>query len=75
MPYVFSVLGPPAWLVWGLGGFPLFVLGSMCVLTGSTATLFLWSRFGSRPVFATGLTITALLWLAAGWFAWFGAFG
>ena len=41
-----TIVGPPAWLVWGVHAWLPFAVGSLGVLFLLAVSLFVWQRFG-----------------------------
>ena len=53
-PYLCAIVGPPAWLVWGVNGFLPFAVGSGAVLFMLVVTLLVSERTRSSLVLAAG---------------------
>ncbi len=73
-PYLFTVLGPPAWLLWGTGSVPFFVAATVVLgFVAGAATLVIRN---SRSPLAMRVTlgVGVVVWLLNGWVAWAGAF-
>jgi hypothetical protein len=70
MPYVCTIIGPPAWLIWGWGAAPVFLVFTLALAVVIAATLLLGSRFSSQLVFRGGLSLAAVVWVIAGFLAW-----
>ncbi len=65
-----TVVGPPAWLVWGVHAWLPFAVGSLGVVCILGVSLFLWQRMRMGPALAVGVAAALAFWLASGWLAW-----
>jgi hypothetical protein len=71
---IYVLLGPSAWLIYGIEGIPVFLVATFLIMVAATLALLFVGRFSHPMALWLGMAFTACVWLATGWFAWTLAF-
>ena len=64
------LLGPAAWLIFGIEGVPLFLAATFLILIAGMLALLFVGRFSHPLALWVGVAFIACVWLAIGWLAW-----
>src|SRR5256885_15350076 len=65
-----TLLGPSAWLIYGIDGVPLFLAATFLILFAGVLALLFVGRLSHPVALRVGAAFIACVWLAIGWLAW-----
>jgi hypothetical protein len=69
-PVMCTLLGPSAWLIYGIDGVALFLAATFLILIAGMLALLFVGRLSHPVALWVGAAFTACVWLAIGWLAW-----